>query len=41
MILEHFISEVVRKVSVGSNVLGSFSAFCDKFCEQVTTGQMF
>ena len=26
------------QVTVGSIVLGSFSAFCYKFCEQVTTG---
>ena len=25
-------------MTAGSNVLGSFSAFCYKFCEQVTTG---
>ena len=31
---EHFIAEVTAE----SNVLGSFSAFCCKFCEQVTTG---
>ena len=24
-------------MTVGSNVLGSFSAFCYNFCEQVTT----
>ena len=26
-------------MTAGSNVLGSFSAFCYKFCEQVTTGE--
>ena len=25
-------------MTAGSNVLGSFSAFCYKFCEQVITG---
>ena len=25
-------------MTAGSNVLGSFSAFCYKFCEQVTMG---
>ena len=26
-------------MTAGSNVLGSFSAFCYTFCEQVTTGE--
>ena len=39
VLLEHFISEVVpAQVTAGSNILGSFSAFCYKFCEKVTTG---
>ena len=36
ILLEHFIT--CAQVTAGSNVLGSFSAFCYKFCEQVTTG---
>ena len=38
VLLEHFISEVVHKIHLaGSNVIGSFSEFCYKFCEKVTT----
>ena len=33
-----FYNYFLPHVSAGSNVLGSFSAFCYKFCEQVTTG---
>ena len=39
VLLEYFIYFwSCAEVTAGSNVLGSFSAFCDKFCEQVTTG---
>ena len=36
VLLQHFISESCAQVIAASNVLGSFSAFCYQFCEQVT-----
>ena len=39
VLLGHFISAwSCAQMTVGSNVFGSFGAFCYKFCGQVTTG---
>ena len=39
LITDFFAQESTKgSILVGSNVLGSFRAFCCKFCKQVTTG---